>query len=163
MATGITKVRDDWEKVRADMLNKLNQPQAVLERKIYPMYQQLQLKRWQSQGSSEGETWDALSPAYKARKLKKFRSDPGEGRFMLVATGNLFGATVGNNPLTGSVGNQYHRKLISSTGMEISVEESGDFNYPHFVNDLRPFMEFSDPSIEAMKEVLMEELFSGLI
>lgn len=138
------------------MLDKANMQGAGA--RIYPLYQKLQTQRFESENASEGAQWPSLSPEYAAYKLKKYKSAPGGGNKMMIATSTLAGAVIGpGSPFTG-VAN--HIALFTKYSMRISVNMSGTnsdgkpFDYPQYVADVRPFMTFSDESRGLMKNEL---------
>ncbi len=60
------------------------------KRRLPELYANAQRQRWQSQGSSEGHPWRALNYKYEGYKKRKFRTYPGGGQKMMIATGRLF-------------------------------------------------------------------------
>lgn len=178
MKGGLIKVQDDFTLAMKAMLDRSKSPKAGFAR-IYKVYQRLQTKRFMTENSSEGEKWGALNSDYKKYKEKRYgggpkrdggtwKSWPGGGRKMLIGTGTLAGAVIGPGSPFDSSGISAHRALFTSSQMTISVETSGmnaegkPFDYAEYVNDKRPFMEFSDASIEEMKKELTQFIFGGL-
>lgn len=144
--------------------------------RIFPLYQQLQTKRFQTEGASEGQAWPKLNPKYQAYKEKrygggtkrgkdgdrKWGSWPGGGRKMLIGTSTLAGAVIGPGaPFEGTANNVQIYKPYS---LQISVNMSGTnaegkpFNYGGFVAEKRPFMAFSSKSIDQMKTIMKNYL-----
>lgn len=161
----MTEITNDMKVTLQKMTDRSNQA-AAFARVVYPIYQQLQLDRFTSEGASEGFAWAKLSPMYSERKLKTFKSYPGSGRKLLIATSTLAGAIIGkgDHPFFGT---DKHRAMFKSQSMEISVENSGTneagkpFNYASHVNQDRPFMKFSDASIQKMKDALTDFIKNG--
>jgi hypothetical protein len=172
----MTRVKDDFEKTMAKMLDRTNSGGAFA--RIYPVYQRLQTRRFETQNASEGAPWEKLEPGYAAYKRKRFgggptrsggswKSYPGAGSKMLIATSTLAGAVIGPGAPFVSEGLRQHRAKFSRTSMEIVVEQSGrnadgdPFDYAGYVNEVRPFMEFSRDSVAEMREELQKFLFKG--
>lgn len=156
--------------------------QGTLAR-IYPIYQRLQVERFQTENSSEGGAWLQLDPTYKKYKERRYggglrrksrtreagawNSYPGKGSKMMIGTGMLAGAAIGpssGSPFTEGVSN--HRAIFTTTGMTISIEESGqnpdgsEFIYPHFAAVHRPFMTFGETSLDEMREAAGKYILS---
>lgn len=157
MATGITEVRNDFKIKMEKMLSQAGSVPSAMSR-IYPMYQKFQTQRFMTENSSQGTTWAPLSPVYAERKRKRFSGYPGAGGRLMIATGTLAGAVIG--PGAPFQGTDHHRFITTSTGMTISVEQSGvnaagkPFNYAEFAAEKRPIMTFNEDSIEQMKKEL---------
>lgn len=136
------------------MLSKAQSPQGAFAR-VYKLYQKFQTERFKSQNASEGKPWKSLSPAYAEAKKKRFRSYPGSGSKMMIATGTLAGAVIG--PGAPFSGTDKHRAMFTKTSMVIEVAESGrnaagkPFNYAAYANEERPFMEFSQAHMNEMQ------------
>lgn len=151
---------------------------------IYKIYQALQVQRFETENASEGSPWAALNPKYKAYKPKRYGGGPRraskkhpagnwstypfKGEKMMIGTGWLAGAAIGSfqsSPFT--QGNENHRAMFTETTMTITVEESGDngdgnrFDYAHFANEHRPFMTFSEPSLDLMKDKMKSYIITG--
>jgi hypothetical protein len=155
MRPSLTQIKGGaLDKFYENMLSRMSQVDAVLARDVFKIYQNLQIKRWTSVTSqaggvtSEGDQWDGLTDTYITRKAKRFASYPGSGRKILIAEGKLFAAAMGTAP--------DGRVLVEKGTMTITASRP----YAGFVNDLRPFMTFSDPSIETMKDRL-KKYFAG--
>lgn len=86
---------------------------------------------------------------------------------MLIATSTLAGAVIGPGAPFVSQGISAHRVLFKSSSMEISVITSGKnaqgkpFDYPEYVAEKRPFMKFSQNSLNEMKQVLVQFILKG--
>ena len=167
MGTGITKTGGGLQRL-VDMIARGKDKKAAFAR-VYPMYQALQVQRFETENASEGDHWaDYKSKKYEQYKLKKFKTYPGAGSKMLVATGMLAGAVIGKSPGSPFTdGAAQHRAMFTSDQMIISVEESGEnpnghpFNYAHFVAVVRPFMSFSGESLQAMKDTVTKFVIGG--
>lgn len=159
------KLLEDALTSRLDgILNRAKSSQGAAAR-IYPLYQQLQTKRFSTQNASEGKAWAPLQSEYAKYKLKRYGKYPGGGRKLLIATSTLAGAVIG--PGSPFQGIDKHVALFKPYSLQISVQEGGNnaagkpFNYPSFVANRRPFMDFSKESIEKMKSVLTKYLIGG--
>lgn len=159
---GIKSTKNDFQAKLDGMLSRSKMTQGAFAR-IYTMYQKFQTERFMSEGASEGSSWEALKPDYEKRKLKEFRSYPGAGTKMLIATSTLAGAVIG--PGSPFKGIDRHRAQFLTDRMIIRVEETGvnekgrPFTYPHHVNEKRDFMTFSDKSLKLMKDELSKYIF----
>lgn len=162
-------IQDRLDKI----LNRAQSSQGAAAR-IFPLYQRIQTKRFETENASEGAKWMDLNPTYKAYKLKRYgggnkrsgkdnwRSWPGAGKKMLIGTSTLAGAVIGKGaPFEGTDRNVQVYKPYS---LRISVNTSGVnaegklFNYAEFVARTRPFMTFSATSIAQMKSVMQKYL-----
>lgn len=180
---GVTAVRDDFAKWVKKVLSPVNKQGALA--RAYTVYQTLQVKRFQTENASEGMSWPALNPKYKAYKLKRYgggakkptqkdprtewASWPGNGRKMLIGTGTLAGAVVGpsqGNPFDQS-GISSHQVLFTQNTMTVTISTSGvnaegkPFVYPQYVNEKRPFMVFSDEHLQQMKDTVAQFMIGG--
>lgn len=130
--------------------------------RLYPVYQQLQIQRFMTENASEGTPWDSLKPEYAEYKKKKYNSFPGGGSKTLIATSTLAGAVIG--PGSPFQGTDKHRAIFKPYSMQISVDASGvnaqgkPFTYPEFVAEKRPFMKFSQKSLDQLKSELQKYL-----
>jgi hypothetical protein len=182
LSTGIKQVGNALERLKA-MLERGQDMSAGFAR-IYPLYQKLQVERFQTENASEGEKWKALNSKYEVYKTRRYgggprrksrtreagtwKTYPGNGTKMLIGTTMLAGAVIGPNPdspFTDGAGQ--HRAMFTATRMTISVEESGvnpdgnPFVYPHFVGAERPFMTFGQTSMDSMKDAVRQYLVRG--
>lgn len=157
MSTGITSVKNDFQITVDKMMSQAGSIPAAMAR-VYSIYQKLQTQRFMTENESEGERWRPLSTKYAQRKSKQFGKYPGGGSKLMIATGTLAGATIG--PGAPFDGVDRHRFITTSTGMTVSVEQTGKnaagrpFTYPEFAAEQRPIMRFSEASIDKMKEEL---------
>lgn len=151
--------------------------------RAYPVYQQLQLERFQTENASEGDAWPALNDRYRLYKLRRYaggtrrasktrgagswQSWPGAGTKMMIGTGWLAGAVIGpsqGNPFSGT---DRHRAIFTDRRMEISVVQSGkngegqEFNYPQYAAETRPFMTFGQNSMDRMAHEVSRFIIEG--
>ena len=125
------------------MLMQTKQVRAFLERVVYPTYLKAQMKRWMSQGRTDGfgtfEAWAPLNLKYAAYKKRRWASAPGGGTKILIASGRLYQAILNQGP--------GHRKIISDRSLIVGV----DVPYAKYVNERRPFFIFSDEMMKGLK------------
>lgn len=158
--TGIELTHDGLEQRFKKLLTRAQSTKASA--RLYPLYQQFQLKRFMTEGASEGFPWPSLNPEYADYKKKKYATSPGSGSKMLIATSTLAGAVIG--PGAPFEGTSQHRAIFSSYSMKIQVEESGfnsegkPFLYPKYIAEKRPFMKFGPVSIGKLKDSLKKYL-----
>ena len=143
------KVEDGISKWAEKVLNRSSTAgiRAWLNRVAYPKLLQVQLKRWQTEGSSEGETWAALNPDYARSKLKRFAGFPGGGRKMLIATGRLV------QSMTGQSGEG--RKIVTENKLELVTTVP----YAVYVDEKRDITGLSEETVDE----LVDELISYLM
>lgn len=117
-----------------EIVKRGRDPAAFMERVVYPLYIKGQMKRWMSEGASDGmgslERWAPLNAKYKASKLRRFASAPGGGTKMLIASGRLYQAATGGSGII---------KLVTGSSITIAV----DVPYAKYVNARRNFWKFS--------------------
>lgn len=182
MTTSIKTKQNSMEDRLSAILTRAKSSQGAAAR-IYPLYQQLQTKRFQSvsgaQGgtTSEGDSWPALQSEYAAYKLKRYggglrmrgpqkgsqwKTWPGGGRKMLMGTSTLAGAAIGPGaPLEGT---DKQRVIYKPYSMQITIATGGvnaegrPFEYAESVAETRPFMSFSEISIQKMKDAMTQYL-----
>jgi len=110
----LIKISSGVEKSFKGMINRARSQEAFLQRVIYPEYQNRQRKRWMSEGASEGQRWPALNTKYAASKLVRFASYAGAGTKMMIATGRLKDAVIGDGDQS------EHRKIIQKQTLFVS-------------------------------------------
>jgi hypothetical protein len=130
------------------LTNRMNSIQGFLNRNIFRMYQQAQLERWKSENTSEGEQWAPLTAQYAQRKKKKFAAFPGAGQKIMIATGKLYETTTGRNP-------KGLRKVATNKSLIIKIDD-GYIPYAKFAAEERPIMEFSEATIQDMKDAVVD-------
>ena len=169
MNAKITAVKNDFEKLMQEMLSRSGSARGGFAR-IYSLYQKFQTERFMSENASEGNKWPPLQPKYREYKKRRYgggprrkggiwRSYPGSGSKMMIATSTLAGAAIGPGD-HGLFGTEKHRAMFTDDSMTIFVEEGGvnaegkPFTYASIANQTRPFMTFSDEHIAEMKDEL---------
>lgn len=127
------------------MTNRAKSIQSYFARIAYPRYQRAQIDRWQTENESEGERWVPLNSIYKKSKLWRFAGYDYAGTKMLVATGQLLKSVVGP-------GSAMHQAIFTNEQMVISTTVP----YAGYVAFVRPFMEFSDKTLDAWNKDLQD-------
>ncbi len=161
--SGIKMVKDGINEKLKLMLTRSQSSKATA--RIYSVYQALQTKKFMTQNASEGEVWKPLQSEYADYKKKKYGSWPGGGTKTLIRTGTLAGAVIG--PGAPFEGTDHHTAMFSTGSMTIRVNQSGvnaegkPFTYPQYVAEKRPFMEFSQASLDKMKDALKKYMIGG--
>lgn len=156
MSAGISLVKNTVDERLKEMLTRAQSSKAWA--RVYPLYQKLQTQRFMTQNASEGAPWHELQPKYAQRKLTRYSAFPGGGRKMLIGTSTLAGAAIG--PGAPFEGTGLQRALFSAGSMRIDLDISGvnaegkPFTYPMYVAEKRPFMSFSEKSLDEMKDAL---------
>lgn len=150
--------------VESSILQKLNELKnsvknldAVIARRIWPLYQELQVERFKSQNQSEGETWSPLSPKYyKWKTSRTFFKREGKkvpikagGKQTLVLTGALYSAIMAK----GSGGS----RVIQNGKLIVNIT----LDYAEDVNERRNFTDFSISSLNKMKQELVDYLLKN--
>lgn len=148
MNAKITTLENRVQKRLDGMLDRAKSMKAFLNTKVYTIYKLKQVQRWQTEGSSEGSGWHALSSGYAEYKRRRYAKYPYGGSRMLIATGRLFKAVVGPS--------QDHRKVVTNTMLSIGIATGGKFYYPIYVNDVRPFDVWSDRTLKEIKKVVVD-------
>lgn len=163
MSTGLKIVRNDLKDRLDKMIDQSNMKGAAA--RIYPVYQRLQTKRFETENASEGARWTPIKPQYADYKLKRFKSAPGGGRKTLIATSSLAGAVIGpGSPFRGV---ENHIALFTKYSMQIKINLSGNnsdgkrFDYPQYVAETRPFFGFSGKSLQILKDELKKYLLGN--
>jgi hypothetical protein len=133
-----------------DMADRSKLMAGWLNRVAYPELIKVQRVRWQTEGSSEGEKWDALNPSYRTLKLKKFADYPGGGRKMLVATSRLVTSMTGENK-------EEHWKLVKGNELQMG----SIVPYAGFVDDSRDITTLSDETVERLADMAADYIVNG--
>lgn len=116
-------------------LSRGNDLRGYLDRVVFGQYCEAQIKRFETEGASEGAKWRALDSKYEAYKKRKFASYPYGGRRIGVGYGNLLKVSVGKDSeivtdthQTGkNAGKKYEKKR--STIVKHSGLKSGKYFY----------------------------------
>jgi hypothetical protein len=137
------------------MIGKAKNPTAFLRKTIYPMYQEAQMQRWQSENSSETGRWDGYKdPKYAAYKKIKYAGFPGGGGAIGIATGQLSEVAMGRRGMGSGL-----NRIIETTGMTISIDD-GVIPYAKYFARTRPIMAFGRPTILKIKSAIGDYLMA---
>lgn len=152
------------------MISRGKDNRAFFARVAYPMYQAAQMKRWITEGQSEGQKWKPLNEKYAAWKRVNLAGFPGNGEKMLIAKGRLVESVIGrklagnpesiltdaegNKTLTGSMGSggiatkaRDHHVILDDKSMTITSSTP----YARYVSQVRPFFKFSPQLTQRIK------------
>lgn len=133
MSTPVKIVEDQVTTRLNRMLERLKGLKSYLDTVVYKQYQEAQVERWETEGASElKRKWTALSPIYRANKLRKFSGFPYAGKRIGIATGELAKSVIGSD-------RSYHRKLVTENQLVIS----STLDYATDFNEERSFTKFS--------------------
>lgn len=72
MAAKFQVVQDGITQRLKEMTDRAKSVRSFLNSTIYTMYQNFQMQRWMTEGSSEGQSWPALNSVYAKYKLKRY-------------------------------------------------------------------------------------------
>lgn len=160
MSTGLFLKKDGITQSLTAMLNRTKHIVTFLERNTLRKYQQAQMRRWQTEGSSEGQSWTAITEPYKTYKKKKFASYEGLGYKTMIATGGLYRAATGRGP--------GFLKMISDTKFIVGIDLYATnpqgrrfYDYAAYAAEARPYMEFSDATKNEWKADIARYINSG--
>lgn len=141
-------IKDAIEKALSRQLTM----RAYLNKVAYAQYQKAQIVRWQTENSSEGPKWPDLNSRYAERKKVLFTDFPGGGHAMMIATGKLSAAAMGQGE--GAL------KIIEEKRMVVGIDD-GAIPYGKYAAGPRPFMEFSEATIESIAGAAMNYFMTG--
>lgn len=148
MKASLVKTSDTISNKLNKMVKDTKDQRAFIQLQLYPRYLEYQRLRWMSENWGN---WKALNPKYAERKKKLYADRKGQGMRMLIATGRLIDAVLGENNL--------HRKLITKNSLIVGVGDTGSggkLEYAPRVNLLRPFMDFSSARDKKFKKDVKE-------
>lgn len=133
-----------------DMMKAGKDFKALLNRNIYPIYQNAQRERWISENTTQGKQWEKLDENYQRTKLRKYASYPGGGRKILIATGRLYASVVGVDLNNNS--SPDHRKLVEAKRMIIKTAVP----YAEHVDKLRKFTTFGRDFNDKVRKTIVD-------
>lgn len=145
MSISVKKVEDGVTVRLNNMLGRIAGLQSYLNTVVYKQYQDAQIKRWETEGSSEQKRkWKRLTPVYLKRKLIKYAAAPYGGRRIGIAGGDLVQSVVGSNK-------RFHRKIVTKTQLIIgtSIKYAG-----HFAEE-RPIFEFGKDTKKEIRDGIL--------
>lgn len=129
-----------------------------LNRIAYPELLNTQRKRWQTEGASEGQTWQPISASYATSKSKRFADYPGAGQKLLIATGRLaYSMTLTSSLHDSKSKDGDHFKLVRQNKLEM-----GSFvPYAKYVNDERDITTIGHDTQQRLVRSLSDYLLRG--
>jgi len=141
----IKSISGNIQKGLEDMIQKTkSMTRWFLETQVYPTYLRAQMKRWMTEGRSDGfgslDQWAPLNARYAAIKKVRWAAYPGGGTKMLIASKYLYNAVVGEGP--------GHKKIVGDRSIIVGV----DVPYAKYVNAKRPFFIFSDEMLKGIRD-----------
>jgi hypothetical protein len=156
MKATMKKVHDGVGKEIDSMFNRVKLIDGWLNRVAYPAYQTYQIERIEKKNPRNGG-WAPLNPVYAKRKLTKYASAPGGGRFIGVATGKLAGSLVGKSSEAPEfVPSKFsgHRKIVSGGRLTIATT----VEYARYFDENRTITKFAPEFYAALKRKLSSYL-----
>lgn len=143
----IIKTSNAITKRLEEMVARGKDNRVFLLRYAYPMYQRAQMKRWMTEGASEGQKWPALNSEYASWKRLNYAGYPGNGEKMLIRTGKLVESVIGQRFDSDvvdkdSLGSrpEGHNVLVTEKELVVSTE----VEYAKYVNAKRNYWKFGD-------------------
>lgn len=149
----ISQVESGVTKSLEEMIQRGKSVSAYLNRVLLRKFQKAQIERWKTENQSEKEKWQPLTPAYKTYKLKKFASYPGGGRSLMIATGRLASGAQARDAA-------YFYKIVSDSQFVIGINTSA-LPYSVYPGEMRPYMEFSDETLQDWKAGIRSYICKG--
>lgn len=127
------------------MIDRAGTVRGWLNRVAYPKIIAAQRQRWMTEGASEGDGWEPLTPKYARYKLKKFASYPGAGQKLLIATNRLVNGMTGDN-------RNDHYKLVTETRLEVGTTVP----YGKYVNERRNIVDLGPDTVSELTDGLRD-------
>lgn len=148
MSTGIKQVENGITKALDAMISRTKTVSSYLNRNLFRQYQKAQIERWQTEGASQGQSWQPLLPSYQKYKRKKFAAYPGGGNTLMVATGRLSSGAMGRD-------SAYFYKLVTDEKFEIGINISA-LPYAPYPGVMRPYMKFTEDTLDEWRKGIMD-------
>jgi hypothetical protein len=147
--TSLEIVEDTALKNLRAMIKRGKSTRTFLQLKAYPIYIKAQMKRWMTENTSQGTAWAPLNSKYASYKLKKFGSNVGAGKKIMIATGRLYQSIIGAG--------DGHFKLITDSSMIVGTT----LDYAKFAASKRPIMKFNKDMIAQLKADWIKFMIQG--
>lgn len=125
--------------------------QSFLNRNVYRAYQNIQRKRWITENVSETGQWTPLSPSYAKAKKTRFKSYPGAGQKLLIATDKLRKSVIGPG--------EGFRKITTPRSLIITTATP----YAEHVDASRTFSTYSRESISELNGMIKDFVFKNIV
>lgn len=148
---GVRRLSKKIDQRLEGFLDRSKSVRAFLIRNIYPMYQNVQAKRWKTENASEGGKWQPLESGYEARKKTQFAQYPGAGKKMLIAKYKLFPSVIGP-------GNGF-RMVVDDTKLFLYTSTP----YAEYVNAKRPFDTYTKATRAKFRRALKDYIINNKI
>lgn len=159
-ATDFKKQMDEWFKPLVSV-SRISRG-YLKSKRFMRIYSNIQRERWQSQGGSEGQTWKPLNQKYSERKRQVYKSYPGSGTKILIATGRLLSGILpeGERGMLSESYKDDFKSILHPSKPELTISTGAP--YAKYVDETRPFMTLSDGSKEYIKDDFNQYLSEGL-
>lgn len=126
---------------------------AYFKSVVQPQFFKAQAQRFQTENSSEGSVWEALTPRYKVWKMTRYAAFPGGGRRMMVATSQIFNSVVGRDKSGMSI-------ITEPTRISFVINTS-KIPYAAHAAEHRPYMTFGRRTRREILEGIKDYYFHG--
>lgn len=157
MKATIKTVNNQALKNLEGMIERGRSSQAFLARVAYPLYQARQMKKFMTEGASEGTPWKELKPKYADWKRINFAGWPGHGMKMLIRTGELAEGVIGRK-LAGDVVSDAstaagpghaagHFVMITDKSLTVATSVP----YAKYVSARRPLFNFNEDFAQQLR------------
>lgn len=154
MAKSIGSIKRLSDGIMQNLQSKIDRTKALqsfLNVNVYAQYQVLQRTRWMTEGSSEGDTWKPVKPAYQKYKASRYAGFPGGGTKMLIRENKLQPSVIG--PGDGFKKVVTNESLIISSGVE----------YAKYVDQERSFSHWSEESLGSMYKMITDFVWHNIV
>lgn len=156
MHEGIKKTEDAVTAKLDLMIERGRSVRAFWMRKVLPRYVAAQKSRFITENESQTGRWLAINTAYAKYKTVKYKSFPGGGRKLLIATGRMMQALILDNKNDIGV-------VATDESLVIALKTQDKFEYPKFVAMMRPIMSFTNDFKKEIKADLITYLKGGAV
>lgn len=154
VSASFQSVEDGITRSLQAMVERGRSVSAYLNRAVFREFQEAQIQRFETQGSSEGMAWPALNEKYAKWKRKKYASYPGGGNVMMIRTGTLASGAEGRD-------SGYFYKAVDDTSITIGINVSA-LPYAKYAGNARPFMSFSDQTLIEWHQGIRDYITKGV-
>lgn len=145
-ATRIKVKRSDVTKRLFAKIRLVQDMSGFANRVLYRLYQQKQIKRWDTENESEGDNWKRLNPDYEAYKRRRYAKYPYSGKRIGVATGRLLKSVVGPH--------EDHKKVRMGQGFLVLTSVP----YAQRFDQTRSITGFGKETVEEFRSAVREYL-----
>lgn len=124
---------------------------AYLNRSFYQQFLNAQQQRFQTQNASQQGEWKALDPLYLKRRIRKW---PASGDAILVRTQALAKGSQG-------LDSSYFYKTVSDDQFIFGINR-GAIPYSQYPGAIRPFMSFTQATLDSWHAGISNYIFRGI-